>query len=115
MPLLDAVLGWITLASGLSGFVAWPIFCFLSMRPIEAKVRAEDRDRTSWDGVGGRVVVYAFVLAVPFPTHRMKDYPLIDVEAVRQHANPRDKKLAAWLTVSLSVMTVSGIIGGIIF
>jgi hypothetical protein len=109
MPLLDAVLGWITLVSGLSGFVAWPIFCFLSMRPIEAKVRAEGRDRTGWDGVGGRVVVYAFVLSVPFPTHRMRDYPLIDVEAVRQHANPRDKKLATWLTLSLSAMTLSAL------
>ena len=26
MPLLDAVLGWIAMVSGLSGFVAWPIF-----------------------------------------------------------------------------------------
>lgn len=49
MSLLEVVLGSIALISGLSGLIAWPTFCFLSMRPIEAKVRAEGRDRTGWD------------------------------------------------------------------
>jgi hypothetical protein len=115
MPPLYDILTFVTVASALSSLVAWPVFCFLSMRPIEARVRAEGRDRTGWDGIGGRVPLYALILCVPLPTHRLKHHPLIDVEAVRQHATARDKKLATWLTLSLSLMTVSAVLGGVLF
>jgi hypothetical protein len=115
MSQLDDILMVITAVSALSTVVAWPVFCFLSMRRIEARVREEGRDRTGWDGVGGRVPLYAFVICLPFPGNRMKDYRLIDVEAVRHHATSRDKVLAIWLTFSLLLMTVSVLLGSILF
>jgi hypothetical protein len=115
MSLLDDILMAITAVSALSTLIAWPVFCFLSMRRIEARVREEGRDRTGWDGVGGRVPLYAFVICLPFPGDRMKDYPLIDVEAVRHHATGRDRTLAAWLTFSLLLMTASILLGAVLF
>jgi hypothetical protein len=98
--------------SWVSSLAAWPTFFFLSVRRIEAKVRADGRDRTGWDGIGSRVPLYALVLCVSLPKKRVNDYPLIDIEAVRQYATPRDKRLAMWLTISLLTMTISAVWGG---
>jgi hypothetical protein len=108
--MLETILLGTFIVSFTSLFIAWIVFRLSSMRRIEAKVRAEGRNLTGWDGVGGRVVWYAMVIWLPIPHPNWMKNPLIDVEAVRSHATPRDRKLAAWFALSGWTFLASGLL-----
>jgi len=98
---LKDVLNVILLLSFASLLISCVFFRLSSIRRIEALVRAEGRDRTQWDGIGLRVGWYALVIWLPIPKANLANNPLIDGEAVGRHATSRDRKLAAWLLLSL--------------
>jgi hypothetical protein len=109
---MNELLYWVLLGvlgtSFVSIWVAWLVFRLTSIRRIEALVRAEGRDRTQWDGIGLRVGWYALVICLPIPKENLANNPLIDGEAVRRYATSRDKRLGAWLLLSLGTFTLTG-------
>lgn len=81
-------------------FLSWLIFAHLSMRPLEKKLKALNKDSISqWDGPGWRVVTYAMKLVLP-ASFWGKNTMLIDPHLLKQLATTKDKTLAFWLMLS---------------
>ncbi|MEH8018255.1 hypothetical protein MN202_13520 [Rheinheimera muenzenbergensis] len=81
-------------------FLSWLIFAHLSMRPLEKKLKAANKDSISqWDGPGWRVVTYAIKLVLP-ASFWGKNTMLIDPYVLKELATTKDKTLAFWLILS---------------
>lgn len=70
--------------------MSWLIFAQFSMRPIEKKMKADDKPFSfSWDGIGARVFSYAFAIVFP-EKFAMRLSPLMDVAVIRSYASKSD-------------------------
>jgi hypothetical protein len=90
--------------------ISWLTFAQLSMRPIEKKMKADDKpDSFSWDGVGARIFSYAFAIVFP-EKFALRLNRLMDVTTIRSYANKSDRWRGAlflsitytWLILILS-------------
>ncbi|MEW5681586.1 MAG: hypothetical protein AB1780_04340 [Pseudomonadota bacterium] len=89
---------------------SWLVFAQLSMRPLEKKLRALNKDTISqWDGPGWRVATYAIKLITP-PSIWGEFAMFIDPYLLHKISTKRDKMLAAWMMGSWLVFIVFSVI-----
>ncbi|HEX5792432.1 MAG TPA: hypothetical protein VFY01_04100 [Rheinheimera sp.] len=89
---------------------SWLVFAQLSMRPLEKKLRALNKDTISdWDGPGWRVVTYAIKLIVP-PTIWGEYNMFLDPFLLQKLATKRDTILATWMMSSWLIFIVFSVI-----
>jgi|SRR5690606_21424799 len=67
--------------------ITWIIFARLSMARIESEIK---NDKFLWDGTGGRIIFYAYAIALPEKMARRIDERLIDASLVRKYATRAD-------------------------
>lgn len=96
----------------ISTVISWLVFAQFSMRPIEKKMQASNKDKISqWDGPGWRVMWYAWAIFLPICGFNNSHDPLLDPIEVKKHVSRKDRILAAWFFISITGMVVSGLIG----
>lgn len=89
---------------------SWLVFAQLSMRPLEKKLRALNKDTISqWDGPGWRVATYAIKLITP-PSIWGEFAMFIDPYLLHKISTKRDKMLAAWMMGSCLFSVVYSVI-----
>ncbi|MBV2128508.1 hypothetical protein [Arsukibacterium indicum] len=100
----------------ISTVISWLIFAQFSMRPIEKKMQASNKDKISqWDGPGWRVMWYAWAIFLPICGFNNSRDPLLDPVEVKKHVSRKDRILAAWFFISITGMVLSGLIGSYIW
>jgi hypothetical protein len=96
--LLSNLLGLLLISS----IVSWIIFATVSMRPIERKLRADNKDIISkWDGPGWRVIWYAWAIFLPICNINNSKDPLLNPVEVKKYVTRKDWLLAAWVFISI--------------
>ena len=89
--------------------ISWISFARLSMARIEKQMKRDGITRPSaWDGIGLRVLWYAYAIVLPVGIWNRADDPFIDVPTVRRYATTFDRKLGLIFMISgkLAVLTV---------
>ncbi|MDX1536236.1 hypothetical protein [Arsukibacterium sp.] len=100
----------------ISTVISWLVFAQFSMRPIERKMQAGNRDKISqWDGPGWRVMWYAWAIFLPICGFNNSRDPLLDPVEVKKHVGRKDRILAAWFFISITGMVLSGLIGSYVW
>ena len=108
---LEALLAVICLSLLVSTIISWLVFAQFSMRPIEKKMQASNKDKISkWDGPGWRVMWYAWAIFLPICGFNNSRDPLLDPVEVKRHVGRKDRILAAWFFISITGMVFSGLI-----
>ena len=80
----------------LGSLLAWVIFGRLSMARIEKSIMAEGKPRPcSWDGVGGRVIWYAYTVALPASWFNELDDRQLNTADVKRYTTKADR-IRAW-------------------
>lgn len=103
---------WVSMPALALMFISWLGFARLTMARIEKQLKAEGKPRPCpWDGPGGRVVLYAYVIVLPENLAKRIHTRLIDAPLVRSYALPKDRWLAITLVVSGNVMIFLGFWG----
>lgn len=70
--------------------IAWILFARLTMARIEKSMEADGLPKGfAWDGVGGRVVFYAYAIILS-EKNALRIERLIDVRLIRDYANAND-------------------------
>ncbi len=70
--------------------ISWLAFSQLTMRPIEKRMKTDGIPNSfSWDGVGIRVMSYAFAIVFP-EKYALRLNRLIDAAVVRRYAHKPD-------------------------
>jgi len=73
-------------------FISWLIFARLSMSRIERDMKRDKlADMFAWDGIGGRIIFYAYAIVLPERMATRIDGRLIDALLVRKYANYADR------------------------
>jgi hypothetical protein len=96
---------------GISFFIfaaSWICFARISMSYIEREMKKEGKEPPQWDGMGARVVGYAFAIALPKDS--LKNYVLVDAETAKRLSRPLDRKLAVWYIIAGFVITMIALI-----
>lgn len=90
--------------------VSWVIFGRLSMARIEKSIMAEGKPRPCpWDGVGGRLVWYAYTVALPAHFFNELDDRQLNTADVKRYTTRADR-IRAWVfMVSGHGMVVLGL------
>jgi len=100
------------LISGLIFFfifaISWICFARISMSYIEREMRKEGKEPPQWDGMGARIVGYAF--AITLPKDSLKNYILVDAEAAKRLSRPLDRKLAVCYIIAGFVVTMIALV-----
>src|SRR5690625_829144 len=111
--MLETAFFWFSICLGPLVLAAWLIFARLSMARIEKDLMADGQSRPApWDRSGGRVIWYAYAIALPLGPWNPEDDPLINVKLVRHYANRSDKVRAWALCVLVNLLLVVIVIGG---
>lgn len=94
-----------------SSVISWLVFAMFSMRPIERKMRAAQKDTISkWDGPGWRVMWYAWAIFLPICGFNNSRDPFLNPVEVKKYASRKDWWLAAWVFLSVYLMISTVII-----
>lgn len=81
----------------LTAMVSWLVFGRLSMAKIEKSIMAEGKPRPCpWDGVGGRLVWYAYAVALPESFFNDIDNRQLKTSDVKRYTTKADR-LRAWV------------------
>lgn len=81
----------------LTNMVSWVVFGRLSMARIEKCIMAEGKPRPCpWDGVGGRVVWYAYTAALPASFFNDLDDRQLNTADVKRYTTKADR-IRAWV------------------
>src|SRR5690554_2243778 len=81
---------WVFGLGAVSTSISWLIFAPLTMRRIEKQMRQDGMpEGFIWDGIGGRVVFYAYAILFP-EKGALRIERLIDVRCVRSYATKAD-------------------------
>lgn len=98
----------------ISSFVLWLVFTRFTMARIEKQIKQDQLNPGfSWDGVGGRTLLYAYALLTS-ERHAVRMGKLVDVRLIKLYANRADWWLAllfiacinTWILVILLVAIV---------
>jgi hypothetical protein len=84
--------------------ISWICFARISMSYIEREMKKEGKEPPQWDGMGARIVGYAFAIALPKDS--LKNYILVDAETAKRLSRPLDRKLAVLYIIAGFVGTV---------
>jgi hypothetical protein len=107
---LEQSVAFLSLFLLVSAIISWLVFAQFSMRPIEKKLRAAQKDTVSkWDGPGWRVMWYAWAIFLPICGFNNSRDPLLNPVEVKKYASRKDWILAAWFFISAYGMIISGI------
>lgn len=87
---------------------SWICFARISMTYIEREMKKEGKEPPQWDGMGARIVGYAFAIALPKDS--LKNYILVDAETAKRLSRPLDRKLAVWYIIAGFVVTMIAVI-----
>jgi len=80
---------------------SWLLFGRLTMARVEKEIQADGHVRpASWDGVGVRILWYAYVYSLPIGLLNPRNDPFVDVALIRRYGNGRDRLLAKIFMVS---------------
>lgn len=92
---------------GLIAGMALIAFSRLTMARIERDMKAAGLpDTFLWDGTGGRVVFYAFAIALPEKIAQRIDRRLIDAPLVRRYASRADRLRGLSVIWSFSIWII---------
>lgn len=81
----------------LTVMISWLVFGRLSMARIENSIMAEGKPRPCpWDGVGGRLVWYAYAVALPESFFNDMDNRQLNTSDVKRYATSADR-FRAWV------------------
>lgn len=96
--------------------VSWIAFARLSMARIEREMCRDGLPRSSrWDGIGARVVWYAWAIVLPVGIANPADDPLIDVLTVRRYATRLDWLLGIAFLISGHLFLIPVLLGAFWF
>ncbi len=84
--------------------ILWICFARISMSYIELEMKKEGKEPPQWDGMGARIVGYAFAITLPEGT--LKNYILVDAEAAKRLSRPKDRKLAVLYLIAGFVISM---------
>jgi len=83
---------WSFGAGTMATFISWLVFARLSMARIERDMKRDKlTDMFAWDGVGGRIIFYAYAIVLPERIGKRIDGLLIDALLVRKYSNCADR------------------------
>ena len=95
--------------------ISWVIFGFFSMRRIEKSIMAEGKPRPcSWDGIGGRVIWYAYTVSLPAYFFNELDDRQLNTADVKRYTTRADRIRAWVLMVSGHSMAVLGLLAALL-
>lgn len=98
-------------------FISWLVFARLSMARIERDMKRDKlTDMFAWDGIGGRIIFYAYAIVLPERIAKRIDGRLIDALLVRKYANYADwiRGLVFLMAANIWLLIVfAGVIVGI--
>ena len=90
---------------------SWVVFGRLSMARIEKSIMAEGKPRPcSWDGVGGRIIWYAYTVALPARFFNKLDDRQLNTADVKRYTTRADRIRAWVLMISGHTMMVMGLL-----
>lgn len=93
-------------------FIMWLSFAHFTMRRIEKQMKDDGLpDSFLWDGVGGRIIFYAYAIALPQKIALKFDRRLIDSGLVRSYASSRDRLRAKLFLLFINVWIVGCFVG----
>ena len=105
---------WLSLIAVISliiGAVAWFTFLFASVWRIERRIQAAGEPRPCmWDGIGLRVMWYAWAIAFSTESFSQLERWMLDPELVEPCLRSTDKILAWIIIVSVYLLLVCNII-----
>src|SRR5690625_5726600 len=86
---------WVCIPVVSPALISWLVFARLAMGRIEKQLKAEGKPRPCpWDGPGGRVVIYAYAIALPARMAERIHIQLIDVSLISRYNIHHDRWLA---------------------
>ena len=107
---------WVCIPVVSLALISWLVFARLAMGRIEKQLKAEGKPRPCpWDGPGGRVVLYAYAIALPARMAERIHIQLIDVSLIRRYTIPQDRWLAFVFLGSGNAMVFLGFLGSYYF
>lgn len=94
--------------------LSWVVFGRLSMAKIEKAIMAEGKPRPCpWDGTGGRLVWYAYTVALPASFFNEVDDRQLKTADVKRYTTKADR-IRAWIfMVSGHLMVILGLLAAI--
>ncbi|MFL1482732.1 hypothetical protein [Marinobacter sp. LN3S78] len=95
--------------------VSWLVFGRLSMARIEKAIISEGKPRPCpWDGVGGRVIWYAYTVALPAAWFNELDNRQLNTADVKRYTT-RSDQCRAWVLMVAAHGTVLLVFVAVIF
>ena len=96
--------------------ISWIAFARLTMARIERQMCEDGLQRPAqWDGIGYRVIWYAYAIAVPVTILNSPNNPFFDGLTVKSYATHYDRIVGLVFLISGAICSILGLLGAFVF
>jgi hypothetical protein len=96
--------------------ISWISFARITMSRLETKMKSKTgEDSFEWDGVGIRIVFYAYAIVLPERYALRLERRLIKSSLVRNYSTPIDRMLGCCFLISSNLFVLACLTGWLIW